>query len=418
MSRSPVQSILDDTGDNFRLAEPNGVGQATHSVISQHREAFEGCQSALKNDEKPLNLPRHITYITQDSDPRMTQKTTLTSRQDDTGDVVCFGEVLLRLASPGKELLLQSPQLQTHVGGAEANVAVSLCKFGHRTRMISALPDSTLGHACASELRRHGVDTASLHFSDGRLGLYFLTHGAGHRPAEVLYDRAASAFASQRAETYDWPVLLSTARWLHVSGITPAVSASAASAALHAMQTAAERAVPVSFDCNFRSRLWGERSEQAPQVLLELCKHAQVIFGDERDIAFMMALTADAASMTRRAAADIAFERWSKLQVMACTERTRHSVEVQQLRGELYTREASHQSRQYSLPNIVDRIGAGDAFAAGVLHGLLHQQSAQDTVEFATAAACLKHSIPGDFNLATLSDVALLLSEGGGDVRR
>lgn len=367
--------------------------------------------------EKTLNQPPHTTSASRGDDSAVTQKTTAWRPLDDTGDVVCFGEVLLRLSSPGRQLLLQSPSLDLHVGGAEANVAVSLGRFGHRTRMISALPDSTLGHACAGELRRHGVDTSSLQFSAGRMGLYFLTHGAGQRPAEVLYDRQDSVFARRDAADYDWDALLEGARWLHVSGITPAVSDNAAQAALQAMRTATEKSIPVSFDCNFRSRLWGERSDQAPRILLELCRHAQVIFGDERDIAFMMPTRlADTAS--RRNAADLAFERFAGLQLLACTERTRHSVEVQQLRGELYTSQSTYLSRTHDLPGIVDRIGAGDAFAAGVLHGVLHTQPWHDVVEFATAAACLKHSISGDFNLATLNDVALLLSAQGGDVRR
>lgn len=355
----------------------------------------------------------------QRDDSEVTEKTTNTGRLDDTGDVICFGEVLLRLSSPGKQLLLQTPALQTQVGGAEANVAVSLSRFGHGTRMISALPDSSLGHACLGELRRHDVNTRSTQFAAGRMGLYFLTHGAGHRPAEVLYDRQDSVFARRDPDNYDWPSLLDSARWLHISGITPAVSGNAATAALQAMQAAAHSAVPVSFDCNFRSRLWGSRSDQAPRILHELCEYAQVIFGDERDIAFITQTTpGDVTTQSRRRAADTAFAAFPRLQVMACTERTRHSVEVQQLRGELYTRQDTFFSRTHTLPGIVDRIGAGDAFAAGVLHGALHQHPWQQAVEFATAAACLKHSIAGDFNLIGLADVELLLSEQGGDVRR
>src|SRR5690606_25393994 len=212
------------------------------------------------------------------------------------------------------------------------------------------------------------------------------------------------------ATHYDWPSLLNGARWLHISGITPAVSDNAAEAALQAMQVASDLAVPVSFDCNFRSRLWGARSDQAPRILHRLCEHAQVLFGDERDIAFItQSPTGDVTTQSRRRAADTAFAAFAGLQVMACTERTRHSVEVQQLRGELYTRHDTFFSRTHTLPGIVDRIGAGDAFAAGVLHGTLQQQPWQDVVEFATAAACLKHSIAGDFNLVSQSDVELLL---------
>ena len=208
--------------------------------------------------------------------------------------VLCFGEILLRLSAPNKELLLQSARFDVHVGGAEANVAVSLSKFGHAAAMVSTLPESPLGRACAGELRRHGVQTDAIRFRDGRMGLYFLTHGAGHRPAEVLYDRAGSAFAAASAADYDWNALLADCSWLHVSGITPAVSNAAGEAAARAMAAARQRGVKISFDCNFRARVWGARAKEAPAVLRELCEQADLIFGDERDFAFMLGGTADA----------------------------------------------------------------------------------------------------------------------------
>jgi len=230
--------------------------------------------------------------------------------------VLCFGEILLRLSSPNKELLLQSARFDAHVGGAEANVALSLSKFGHETAVVSTLPESALGHACAGELRRHGVQTEALRFCDGRMGLYFLTHGAGHRPADL-------------------------------------------------------------------------------------------IFGDERDFAFMLDGNTDAA-----------FAAFKNLQFVACTSRARHSADTQEISGSLRSRRDTYTTRPYSLYGIVDRIGAGDAFAAGVLHGLIRSFDAQKTIDFATAAAVLKHSIHGDFNLVSEADVELLLSERGTDVRR
>lgn len=334
--------------------------------------------------------------------------------------IVCFGEVLLRLSSPGKELLLQSSRFDAHVGGAEANVAVSLNKLGHRTAMITALPESPLGRGCADELRRHGVHTDAIRFRDGRMGMYFLTHGAGHRPAEVLYDRSHSAFASAPHDLYDWTDLLANASWLHVSGITPAVSNEAAKAALRAMTIARESSVKISFDCNFRARLWGERTSEAPRLLRGLCEYANVIFGDDRDIAFMLGFKAGSVSPEekRRRAADAAFGAFSYLQYIACTERTRHSADVQQIAGYLQSKRETYSTRPYPLYGIVDRIGAGDAFAAGVLHGLIAELGPQKTVDFGIAAACLKHSIPGDFNLVGIADIELLLSEQQLDVRR
>jgi 2-dehydro-3-deoxygluconokinase len=321
--------------------------------------------------------------------------------------VLCFGEILLRLSSPGKELLLQSDRFDVHVGGAEANVAVSLSKLGHRAGVVSSLPESPLGRACAGELRRHGVATDAIRFGEGRMGLYFLTHGAGHRPAEVLYDRAGSVFAVASATAYDWSTLLKGCNWLHISGITPAVSPAAGEAALNAMAAARQCGTKISFDCNFRARVWGTRASEAPAVLRGLCEQADLIFGDERDFSFMLGGSAEAA-----------FQAFKHLQFIACTTRARQSADVQQLAGRLQSRRDTYTTRPYPLYGIVDRIGAGDAFAAGVLHGLIGNFDPQKTIDFATAAAVLKHSIPGDFNLAGAADVDLVLSEQQSDVRR
>ncbi len=337
-----------------------------------------------------------------------------------TRSILCFGEVLLRLSAPGKQLLLQTGGLEAHVGGAEANVAVSLSRLGHAAAVVTSLPDNALGHACVGELRRHGVDTAPIRLRDARMGLYFLTHGAGQRPAEVLYDRAQSAFATAPADTYDWTALLQDTQWLHVSGITPAVSTEGAESALRAVKAARAANVQISFDCNFRARLWGARAPQAPKILSELCQYANLIFGDDRDIAFMLGFKAEDADATerRRQAAAVAFRTFGSLQWIAYTERTRHSVDTQQLAGTLHTANEVFTTRPYPLQGIVDRIGAGDAFAAGILHGLLRGMTPQATVDFATAAGCLKHTVPGDFNLLGVGDIELFLSEVQTDVRR
>jgi 2-dehydro-3-deoxygluconokinase len=334
--------------------------------------------------------------------------------------VVCFGEVLLRISSPGKEMLLQSPSFAAHTGGAETNVAVGLSKFGDKAAVVSVLPNNALGHACAGEIRRHGVDTRGIVIREGRMGLYFLTHGAGHRPAEVLYDRAASAFAIAPADLIDWKTALTGATWLHVSGITPAVSVEGAQAALRAVKAARDAGVSVSYDCNFRARLWGDRTQQAPALLRELCTYATLIFGDDRDIAFMLDFKSPGTpAERRRLAAQKAFETFGNLKWIAYTERTQlAAVDVQQLAGTLHDRNSAYTTKPYPLHGIVDRIGAGDAYAAGILHGLLNGMPAQDTVEFGTASAVLKHSVPGDFNLVSVADVEHLLSEVQTDVRR
>jgi 2-dehydro-3-deoxygluconokinase len=334
--------------------------------------------------------------------------------------IVCFGELLVRLSSPGRELLLQSPALQVHIGGAEANVAVSLRRLGHPTSVVSAVPDNALGHACTGELRKYDVDTSGVQFLSGRMGLYFLTHGAGHRPAEVLYDRADSSFAKAATAAFDWKSLLVNAQWLHVSGITPAVSANAAESARLAMIAARAAGLKVSFDCNFRARLWGARTPDAPAILRDLAGNADVLFGDQRDVAFIFGtdFTRMPKNQHAQAAADIAFKAFPNLQWIASTIRNRETMDSQELAGLMHTRTGSYTSRFFTLSGIVDRIGSGDAFAAGVIDQILRGAEPHSIAEFGCAAAALKHSIPGDFNLSSREDIQALLAEHATDVRR
>lgn len=335
--------------------------------------------------------------------------------------VVCFGELLLRLGAPGNQLLLQSPTLDVHAGGAEANVGVSLAHFGHDVAMISVVADNPLGAAVAGELRRHGVDTARVRRSDGRMGLYFLTTGAGHRPSEVVYDRADSAFASARADSYDWPALLQGAQWLHLSGVSPALGMEAAQATLDAARAANERGIKVSFDGNFRPKLWERWGGDAKAILRDLFDCAHIVFADYRDIGVVLGGEFNQAEPQARvdAAAAMAFAAFPRLQYMACTQRTAHSVGHHSLGAMLLGRDGTRAlAPAEELTDIVDRIGGGDAFAAGVLHGLIEGMDAETTIRFGLAAGCLKHSIPGDFNPVGVADVMALMGEGKFDVRR
>ena len=336
------------------------------------------------------------------------------------GRVVCFGEVLLRLAAPHGEVLLQSPRLEVSVGGAEANVAVSLARFGREARVVSVLPDSPLGHAARDELRRHGVDVSSLRFAPGRMGLYFLAPGAVVRPSEITYDRAGSAFALAAPDQLDWDAELEGAAWLHVSGVTPAVDANAAEAALRAVRAARERGVRVSFDGNHRAKLWAAWGGDGPGIVRRLLESAELAFADERDVG--LALGEDfsqTSAVARRArAAETAFRAFPNLKRLASTVRVQHGVGEQELSADLYTRDGRHHAGPIRLGGIVDRIGGGDAFAAGLLHGLLGDAADREALEFALAAACLKHSVAGDFNLVGEADVRALLAGGGLDVRR
>jgi 2-dehydro-3-deoxygluconokinase len=334
------------------------------------------------------------------------------------GRVVCFGELLLRLSPPGRELPFQSPRLDAHFGGAEANVAASLAILGHASAMVSALPDNVLGHAAAGELRRHGVDTRGIQHAAGRMGLYVLAPGAMLRPAEVTYDRAGSVFALTTG--YDWPRLLKGARWLHLSGINLALGEATTAAAREAVRAAQAAGVNISFDCNHRAKLWGARASEAPALLREMLSAATLAFGDARDMALVLGnpppASPDAAAFN--SAAQAAFAAFPRLEVLAATARQHEDVDNQVLSGHLATREGVVGTRAYPLRDIIDRIGAGDAFAAGVLHGLLRNLPADQLLEFATAAACLKHSVPGDVNLLHEPDMLALVAGEGLHVRR
>lgn len=339
------------------------------------------------------------------------------------GSIACFGELLLRLAAPGRELLLQSPSLEVRIGGAEANVGVSLAQFGHAVSMLGTVADNPLGRAALGELRRHGVDTRRVHLADGRMGLYFLATGAGHRPSEVLYDRAASAFALAPATGYDWTALLGGAAWLHLSGITPALGAATAASAADAVRAAVAGGVRVSFDGNFRPRLWAAWDGDPAALLRPLLEGAEIAFADHRDIDVVLGPGTDDDADTHEQrfarAARRAFDAFPRLQRIACTTRAQASVEHHALGALMATRAGElHRVAPLELPAIVDRIGGGDAFAAGVLHGLLEGWDDADSLRFGHAAGCLKHAVPGDFNLCGVDEVLALVRGERLDVKR
>lgn len=335
------------------------------------------------------------------------------------GKVVCFGEVMLRLSAPGAEALLQSARLDARIGGAEANVAVSLARFGHAARMVSFVPDNALGRTVVAELRRHGVDVEAVRTAPGRLGLYFLTPAAGLRPAEVLYDRAESSFALADPDAVDWSAELEGADWLHVSGVTPAVGPNAAEAALRAVRTARVKGLTVSFDGNYRKSLWDQWPTDGAAMLADIVSAADLLIGDDRDVALILGHDFPQADPVerRQAAAQAAFTGFPQLSRFASTIRVVESADRHRLSGFLADRAARWTAGPLEVAGIVDRIGGGDAFAAGLIHGLRTGAGPQGALDFALAAAALKHSFPGDFNLAGLADVEALLA-GGGDVRR
>jgi 2-dehydro-3-deoxygluconokinase len=335
---------------------------------------------------------------------------------------VAFGEVLLRLSPPGRELPLQSPRFDVAIGGAEANVAASLARLGHEASLLTVLPDHALGRAALGELRRNGVDTRFARLSrDGRMGLYVLTAGAGLRASEVLYDRAGSSFTMAREVDFDWHAALDGAGWLHLSGVTPALGPASRALALAALRQAHEHGLRVSFDCNYRARLWEAWNGDAAGTLRECAAAADLLFADERALAMILGASVPAGHAAQRFAAlsAAAFAAMPRLGRIAATTRLEHSVDRHVISGLLATRgDGVHAAREWPLTTIVDRIGSGDAFAAGLLHGLETGLDATAALEFGVAAACLKHSIPGDVNLVGAADVEALLAGAGFGVRR
>lgn len=332
---------------------------------------------------------------------------------DTSAPFVAFGELLIRLTASGGRLLEELPPLDLCVGGAEANVAVGLARLGHATKMVSVVPDNALGQAARQELRRWGVDVSGVTTAPGRMGLYFLTPGAIHRPSDILYDRAGSAFATAGFDT-PWQTVLAGAGWLHVSGITAALGQGCVEAALAAMQAAQGLGVKVSYDCNYRPRLWEAWSGDAPHLIRQLMSHADLMFGGQRDMELVFGRSFD----SERAAADHAFAAFPRLQRLVGTRRTQVNVDHNRLAGLMFTRAATLETKTYAIERIVDRIGGGDAFAAGVFHGLLRGGDDQQALDYGIACGCLKHAQPGDASLATPADLDAFLSEDGFDVKR
>lgn len=332
--------------------------------------------------------------------------------------VVCFGELLLRLTAPGRELLLQSARLNVCVGGAEANVAVALAGLGHASAMVSRVPDNPLGEAAARHLRAYGVDVTAVKTGVGRMGLYFVSPASGVRPATITYDRENSSFATVEPQAYSWDELLDDADLLHLSGITAAVSEPAGQAAIDAAKTAKAKGVRVCFDGNYRAQLWNKRGCDPRPILSELVGHADILFGNHRDIALLLGRQfSGGGEERRREAALAAFDAFPALQTIAATARHVVDGDHNRISARIDTRQEAVETDEVQLTGIVDRIGAGDAFAAGVLHGLLSGARVEAAAQYGLALACLKHGLPGDVSLFTQADIDAFLA-GERDVRR
>ena len=339
--------------------------------------------------------------------------------------VVTFGEVMLRLKAPGSERLFQSRTLEATFGGAEANVAVSLAQFGVPVSFVSAIPTNPVGDACIAELRSFGVDTAHVRRQGARLGIYFLEAGANQRPSRVTYDRSGSAIAAAKPGDFDWNVVFNGASWFHVTGVTAAISQSAADVCIEAARAARAKGLTVSCDYNYRKNLW-KYGKKASEVMRELVKHAQVGIANEEDcqqaLGIDVAVDVHSGSLETQRYATIAkrvLDEFPNLERQVITLRESRSADVNGWSAVLATRNNFLTSRRYEITDIVDRVGAGDSFCAGLIYGLLTLRDDAKALEFATAASCLKHSIPGDFNRVSVAEAeALVHGEGSGRVQR
>jgi 2-dehydro-3-deoxygluconokinase len=343
-----------------------------------------------------------------------------------TSRVATFGEIMLRLTPPGFERLLQSPVLQATFGGGEANVAVSLAQFGTPSRFITVLPPSNaVADAFIGELRRFGVDASQIVRGKGRMGIYFVEAGANQRPSKVLYDRDHSAISLAKPGTIDWQKALEGVTWFHITGITPAISASAAELALESLHAARAQGIRISCDLNYRKNLW-QWGKQAGEVMPELVKLVDVCIANEEDcqkcINVHVDIDVESGSLEREKYQELcerALATFPNLQMIAVTLRESKSASHNGWSACLYDGKAFLLSKQYEITHIVDRVGGGDSFAAGLIYGLIHLEDARQALEFAVAASCLKHSIPGDFNRFTVQEVQALVAGGGsGRVQR
>ena len=325
---------------------------------------------------------------------------------------------MLRLKAPGHERLFQSPSLEATFGGGEANVAVALANFGLNAAFVTALPDNDVGISAIRELRGLGVGTAHINRSGDRVGIYFLEVGANQRPSKVVYDRAGSSIATAQPGDFDWQAIFGGARWFHITGITPALSASAAELSLEAVTAAKRAGVTVSCDFNFRGKLW-KYGKSAPEVMTELVRHVDVGIANEEDCQKSLGISAgvdvkagklDPARYEALSAKVLA--EYPDMDMIAITLRESHSADRNGWSACLRDSQGFRLSRRYEITDIVDRVGGGDSFASGLIYGLNAYGDPQQALEFAAAASCLKHSISGDFNRVTVPEVVRLM---GGD---
>jgi 2-dehydro-3-deoxygluconokinase len=337
--------------------------------------------------------------------------------------VITLGEIMLRLKPPNFERLFQSPILEATFGGGEANVAVSLGMFGVNVAFVTVLPENPIGEACIAYLKSRNIDTSLIYRGGERLGIYFLEAGGNQRPSRVIYDRRDSAIATVDPKSIDWDSIFNGANWFHITGITPALSQHASDLALSAVRAAKEKGLMVSCDYNYRKKLW-KYGRTATEVMTELVRHIDVGIANEEDCQRSLGISLEAGDwedevargeidpLKYRALCEKVMNAFPSLMYQAITLRESYSASHNGWSACLHNGKDFFLSNRYDITHIVDRVGGGDAFSAGLIYGLISNMEDERALNFAAAASCLKHSIVGDMNLVSVEEVLHLM---GGD---
>lgn len=337
--------------------------------------------------------------------------------------VITFGEIMMRLNPVGYERFVQANTYVSTFAGAEANVAVSLANYGVNAAFVSKLPEHEIGQAAVNSLRKFGVDTSLITRGGDRVGIYYCEKGASQRPSKVIYDRAYSAIALAKEEDFDWDKIFEGASWFHFTGITPALSDNMADITIEACKKAKEKGIKISCDLNFRKKLWSK--EKANKVMSEVCKYVDYCIANEEDAKDVFNIEADntdinKGKLNREGYISVAkklTERFN-FEGVAITLRESITANDNNWSAMLYNNGQAYFSRKYAM-HIVDRVGGGDSFGAGLIYSLINKYEPQKAIEYAVAASCLKHSIEGDYNMVSVKEVETLMGgNASGRVQR
>lgn len=320
--------------------------------------------------------------------------------------LVTFGEVMMRLSPPGYSKFAQATSLELVYGGGEANVAISCAYLGMKASHVTRFPDNALGKAATQFLRQHWLSTEHVIYGDEMIGKYFLEKGAVHRSSEVIYERQGSAFSLIDPKMVDWEEVLKDADWFHWTGITPAISDGAAKCCLEAIKTANKLGIKVSGDINSRDNMW-KYGKTMQEVMPELVKHCDIVITSSHGIHEMFGL-GDPDGKFRLAAKDL-MDAFPNIEKVVGKTRKSISASHQQIQGKVWNGETYTKTRTLNITHVIDRVGTGDAFASGLIYGLLHYDEDIKALDFATAACALKHTVPGDVNMVSLENVTSLM---------